>query len=51
MKQTEIFVELRENKFTNWQDWNKEKCKDFVKSYFNCSDYTAKEVASEIVNW
>lgn len=51
MKQTEIFAELRENRFTNWQEWNKEECKDFVRSHFNCSTYIAKKVASEIIYW
>ena len=51
MKQIVILSSLRESKFKNWQNWSEGECKDYIKSNYSCSDYIAKEVAKEIINW
>lgn len=51
MKQMVIIASLKGEGFSNWGSWTLDECKRYVKNNYSCSDYIAKKVASEIVNW
>lgn len=42
----EILTYIRENGgFSNFNHWNKKEIKQYIKSYYNCSDYIANEIS------
>lgn len=49
MKTKEILKNIEEcGGFHNWRNWDSKEIAIWVKANYNCSDYVAKQVASQL---